>query len=275
MPDQELERRRRLSAGRWLDAPAMILFRSILFAIAFYVNCILWFILAIVTFVLPTDWYFKVVKGWANSCLWLHRLTTGSTLEIRGLRNIPAGGFIVASKHQSVWETLALVGFFERPTFILKRELMWVPLFGWHLWRAGQIPIDRARGGEVMAKLTGRVRQAIAEGRQVLIFPEGTRRAVGAPPAYKYGCAKLYAETGSICLPIAHNAGVAWPRRRFLKFPVPIAIEFLEPIPPGLPMEQFHATMQERIETATNRLVAEAQAHMDHNRSAIQASVES
>lgn len=253
----------------------MLLFRSILFAIAFYVNCLLWFILVIPMFLLPTDWYFRFVRGWARSSLWLHRVIIGAPLEIRGVENIPSGGFIVASKHQSAWETLALLLFFRRPAYILKRELMWVPLFGWHLWRSGQIPIDRSRGGEMMAKLNIRVREAIARDQQVLIFPEGTRRPVGAPPAYKFGVTKFYSATGATVLPIALNAGLSWPRRRFMKFPYPVIIEFLEPIGPGLSEAKFHALLRDRIETATNRIVAEARARTPQSLSDTQASVES
>lgn len=253
----------------------MLQIRSVLFAIAFYVNCTFWFIIALPAFLLPTDGYMWFVRGWAWSCIWLHRVITGTTVEVRGREHIPAGSFIVASKHQSVWETLFLVTQFRRPTYILKRELMWVPLLGWHFMRLGQIPIDRSRGGEALKQLAGRVRKALAESRQILIFPEGTRRSVDAPPAYKYGVTKFYAATGATVLPVALNAGLSWPRRRFLKFPYPVIVEYLEPIGPGLSESEFHALLQERIETATNRLVAEARTRAPQSLSATQASVES
>jgi 1-acyl-sn-glycerol-3-phosphate acyltransferase len=119
------------------------------------------------------------------------------------------------------------------------------------------IPVDRGAGKSALTGMTGHARAALAQGRQIIIFPEGTRRAAGAEPKYKFGIAHLYAEAGVPCVPVALNSGVFWPRRRFLRFPGTITVEFLDPIPPGLERGAFFAKLQEEIETATARLIAE------------------
>lgn len=253
----------------------MILFRSILFAIAFYLNCVFWFIVAMAGYVLPLSWYYKIAFCWTRTSVWLHKTITGCRVEYRGVERIPKGALIVACKHQSTWETVGIYSFFAKPTYILKRELMWIPFLGWHLYGLGQIGINRTRGAEALAALTAAGRKAMAEDRQILIFPEGTRRSVGAPPDYKFGVARLYGALNVPVLPIAHNAGLSWPRRRFRKYPYTVICEFLEPIQPGLPMTEFHKLLQQRIEEASNRLVAESLAEKGHSLSDIQASVES
>ena len=145
-------------------------------------------------------------------------------------------------------------------TFILKRELMWIPFFGWYLMKAAQVPIDRKAGSQALAAMNERARAEAARGRQVLIFPEGTRRAPGAPPAYKFGVAHLYANLGVPCLPVAINTGLFWPRRRFMRYPGTAVIEFLEPMPPGEPREVFFDELRRRIEGACERLLREGRA---------------
>jgi 1-acyl-sn-glycerol-3-phosphate acyltransferase len=144
---------------------------------------------------------------------------------------------------------------------VLKRELTYIPFFGWYLLRAEQIAIDRANAQTALRQLTAKAKALFAEGRQLFIFPEGTRRPPGAPPAYKAGAAYVYDKTGVPCLPVALNAGLFWPRRRFLRFPGTILVEFLPPIAPGMKREAFLRELQWRIETATDRLIAEAAGH--------------
>ena len=164
---------------------------------------------------------------------------------------------LVASKHQSALETVALLPLFDDPVYILKRELLWIPVFGWLLAKSRMVPIDRGARAQALAKMTDRARIELADGRQIIIFPEGTRRAPGAEPKYKYGVAHLYAAFGVTCVPVALNAGLFWPRRAFLRRPGTVIIEVLEPIPPGLPPDAFFARLRDDIETATARLVAE------------------
>lgn len=253
----------------------MLLLRNIAFAAAFYANCAFWFLFACVGYVLPQRYFLWFCRGWANSSLWLFTTLIGARIEIRGREHMPEGGAIIAAKHQSSFDTIALLPLLKLPTYIYKRELNAVPLFGWHLVRSGQIAVDRGGGAEAMASLVARTRAALAAGRQIIIFPEGTRRAIGAPPDYKLGVAQLYRTLGVPCVPIALNAGVAWPRRRFLKRPYTVVMEFLEPIPAGMPAKAFFRLLQERVEAATERLVVETLAEQGQSLSDIQSSSES
>ena len=131
-------------------------------------------------------------------------------------------------------------------------------MFGWYLAATQQIAVDRQKGGAIMPQLLRSAAIAFEEGRQFLIFPEGTRRAAGAPPAYKFGVAQIYAGSNVTCVPVALNAGLFWPRRSFLLYPGTLVVEFLEPIAPGLERKVFFELLQDRIETASNRLIAEA-----------------
>jgi 1-acyl-sn-glycerol-3-phosphate acyltransferase len=240
----------------------MLHVRSVLFNIAFYLNTLLWMLLLLPLFAAPHKVFMRGPKAWARSTLWLLRVIAGTKSEYLGLERIPPGGLIVAAKHQSAWETLALVPLFEDPTFILKRELMWIPLFGWYLAKARCVPIDRRAGSLALTKMNQRAREEAQSGRQILIFPEGTRKAPGARPAYKYGVAHLYENLGVPCLPIALNSGLYWPRRAVIRRPGTVRAEILEPIPPGMPRDAFFALLQSRIEASTNRLLAEGQAEL-------------
>src|SRR5215213_3435752 len=207
------------------------------------------------TLLLPSRYLLAVARGWARANLRLLRVVCGIRADFRGLEKIPPGGLIIASKHQSVWETFALLPYVNDPTFILKRELMWIPLFGWCLWKAGMIPVDRGARGPALAAMTERAKVEVQRGRQIIIFPEGTRRPPGAEPRYKFGVAHLYAETGVPCLPVALNSGLFWGRRQFLRYPGTIRLEVLDPIPPGLDKQVFFQTLQTDLEAASNRLV--------------------
>jgi 1-acyl-sn-glycerol-3-phosphate acyltransferase len=243
-------------APRWIPAVSVVL-RSILFNVAFYLTLVIYLLAELPALLFSRHAVLAVAKSWGRTNLRLLKATCGISVEWRGLDKIPQGPLIVAAKHQSVWETFALLPLFADPTFIVKRELMWIPLFGWCLWRAGMISIDRGKGSQAIAAMTERAKLEIGRGRQIIIFPEGTRRAAGAAPAYKYGVAKLYAATGAPCLPVALNSGLLWPRRSFRRHPGVVRVEILDPIPPGLDAEQFFVRLQNEIETATARLVAE------------------
>jgi 1-acyl-sn-glycerol-3-phosphate acyltransferase len=233
--------------------------RSILFNVLFYLNLLVLLCLALPTLVLPRGAILGVVRFWARSNNWLLRTVCGITVELRGLQRIPPGPLLVASKHQSVWETFALVPLFADPAFILKRELMWLPFFGWYAWKAGMIPVDRGARSQALAAMSARARIELARNRQIVIFPEGTRRPPGAEPRYKYGVAHLYAESAVPCLPIALNSGLIWPRRSIRRYPGTIVAEFLEPIAPGLDKQVFFSQLQQAIEDATERLVREGE----------------
>jgi len=252
----------------------LVILRSALFNVLFYLNLLVHFIVAIPTLVMPRIAIVKVAKLWGRTNIWLLRVC-GIKVEYRGLEKIPRGALLVASKHQSLWETFALLWLFSDPAFILKRELQWVPFFGWYAMKAGMIPVDRGRRGQALADMTERARIELARARQIVIFPEGTRRAPGAEPNYKFGIVHLYAETGIPCLPIALNSGLFWPRRSFQRFPGTIVAEILDPIAPGLSKDEFAARLQHDIETATARLIAEGERELKQNgiRSAIAARI--
>ena len=232
-----------------------LLIRSVVFNVLFYVNLFVHCVVAIPTLLMPRQAIVAVVRFWGRSNIWLLRQVCDLSVEWRGLDKIPAGPLLVASKHQSLWETFALTALFADPAFILKRELIWIPFFGWYAWKAGMIPVDRGRGSAALAAMTARARAELARGRQILIFPEGTRRAPGAQPNYKYGIVHLYEATGATCLPLALNSGLFWPRRSFRRYPGTIVVEVLDPVAPGLGRAEFAARLQQAIEAATARLL--------------------
>jgi 1-acyl-sn-glycerol-3-phosphate acyltransferase len=235
-----------------------ILARSIIFNVLFYVNITLRMIVALPTIALPHAFILGVLRGWSRSSLWLLRAVCGVTVEWRGRDKIPHGACIIACKHQSAWETFSLFEILDDPTYVLKRELMWVPLFGWLASKAGMIPIDRNARVSALARMAARARNEIARGRQIVIFPEGTRRAPGAAPRYLPGVAYLYAETKLACVPVALNSGLFWPRRSWRRLPGTVLVEVLDPIPPGLDRRTFLARLQSVTEEATARLVQES-----------------
>ena len=237
----------------------MLIIRSVAFNVLFYLNLIIQLLAALPTLIMPRGAILAVTRFWARTNIWLLRAICGITAEFRGLERIPPGALLVASKHQSLWETFALLLLFPDPAFILKRELMWIPFFGWYARKAAMIPVDRGKGSQALAAMTICVRQQLEGGRQIVIFPEGTRRAPGADPNYKFGVAHLYGETGVSCLPVALNSGLFWPRRSFRRYPGTIVVEALDPIAPGLSKAEFSVALAKAIETATARLVAEGE----------------
>jgi 1-acyl-sn-glycerol-3-phosphate acyltransferase len=237
----------------------LLIIRSVLFNVLFYLNMIVLMCLALPTLVLPRGAILAVVRFWARSNHWLLRIVCGITFELRGLERIPPGPLLIAAKHQSLWETFALVPLFADPAFILKRELMWLPFFGWFARKAQMIPVDRGARSAALAAIAVRAKIELARNRQIVIFPEGTRRPPGAAPSYKYGVVHLYAESGVACLPVALNSGLFWPRRSLRRYPGTIVAEFLEPIAPGLDKQVFFERLQQTIETATARLIEEGE----------------
>lgn len=233
--------------------------RSHLFNILFYLALLFYLLAGLPTLVLPRWGILGIARAWGRTSLWLLKIVCGIEVEFRGLEKIPPGALLVASKHQSLWETFALLLLFPDPAFIAKRELMWIPLFGWYIWRAEMIWVDRGARAQALAAIAQRAREEFARGRQLIIFPEGTRRAPGAEPAYKYGVVHLYAEAGVPCLPIALNSGLFWPRRSYRRIPGTIRVEILDPILPGLAKDVFADRLRNDIESATARLVAEGE----------------
>ena len=232
-----------------------IFVRSLIYNVLFYLNLAFWIIVAVPTFLMPRSALLTLARYWARSSIWLLRVICNVKVEFRGAEKIPKGPLIVASKHQSMWETFALLRFFDQPLFILKRELTWIPLFGWYVIKADMIGVNRSAGGRALRQMARRAGEQVRRGRQLIIFPEGTRRPVDAPPRYKSGVALIYADCGVACLPVALNSGLFWPRRTFMRYPGTLVVEFLDPLPPGLSRDEFLARISASIEDATGRLV--------------------
>ncbi len=241
----------------------MIYSRSTAFNVAFYLMTALLMIMTIPLLLVPSKYCWWVPKTWALTSLWLLKWLAGVDFEIRGLENKPAGGVVLASKHQSAWETFALMAISHRPSYIAKKELTYIPLFGWFLWKLQQITIDRKRGTDALKSMVPQVVKTVGEGRDVIIFPEGTRRPVGAKPVYKYGITAIYKELDAPIVPVALNSGVHWPRRSFLRKPGTIIMEVLPPMPKGLEDKDFKALLRQKIEDATDQLVEESRRKMD------------
>jgi 1-acyl-sn-glycerol-3-phosphate acyltransferase len=208
---------------------------------------------------LPRDITAWMSRRWSALNFWGLRVFAGLRFELRGI--VPKNGVLVASKHMSMWDTMALYMVLDNPAVVLKRSLLWVPFYGWYILKAGSIAIDREGKASALRKMAVKAKRVIAEGRSVLIFPEGTRKAPGAVPDYKTGVAALYGQLDVACVPVALNSGLFWTGPAgFLKKPGIAVLEFLEPIPPGLRPREFMKVLEERIEQATAQLVTEGQA---------------
>jgi 1-acyl-sn-glycerol-3-phosphate acyltransferase len=232
--------------------------RSLLFNVLFYVTTTLFVVIGSPLLFAPRSWAMAALKVHARFELWLLRAIVGTTIEVRGRENIPAGPCLVASKHQSAWETFALIPIFRDPALLMKRELFFIPFHGWFSRKFQMIPVDRDKGPSALRRMLREAKKRIDDGREIIIFPEGTRRPPGAPPEYKTGIVLLYDALGVPCLPVALNSGLFWPRRSVIRRPGTIVVEILKPIPPGLPREEFLRRLQEAIEGASSRLLVEA-----------------
>jgi 1-acyl-sn-glycerol-3-phosphate acyltransferase len=232
--------------------------RSLLFTLAFYLNSAAFLFFGSWLLLGPRRWAMMGLKAHAIASQWWLERIVGTKLEVRGRERLPAGPILVACKHQSAWDTFGLVPLFRDPAIVLKDELKWIPFYGWFCLKFEHILIKREKGGAALKRLIRDARSRAAQGREIVVFPEGTRRAPGAPPDYKPGVVALYEGLGLPCVPVALNSGVFWPRRSVRRSPGTIVVEFLEPIPPGLPRATFRAELQRRIEEASARLAAEA-----------------
>jgi 1-acyl-sn-glycerol-3-phosphate acyltransferase len=225
--------------------------RSALFLVWFLIVTAILSLLFLPVLMLPRGATVWLARLWARLTFWGLSVFAGIGWEIRGTP--PKGPVLVASKHMSMWDTLALYLTLYEPAIVLKRELLRIPFYGWFLAKAAAIAIDRGAGASALRKMADASRKVLGEGRPILIFPEGTRKKPGAAPDYKPGVAGLYGQLGVPCVPVALNSGVYW--TGFLKRPGTIVLEFLEPIPPGLKRDAFMAQLESRIETATNALL--------------------
>jgi len=234
-------------------------FRSFCFNTGWYLGSVALAVAGSPILLLPRRAVIAWARLWIVFVLWWLRITCRLDHRLAGLENLPRGPVIIACKHQSSWETLAFTLLFPGTAIVLKRELLFIPIVGWAMARAGNIAVARGDGASALRGLVKQAKKAIAEGRSVAIFPEGTRVAPGQSKPYQVGTAALYRQLGVPVVPMALNSGVFWGRRKFVKRPGTITLEVLPPIAPGLSRAAFMTKLQERIETATARLVAEAE----------------
>lgn len=239
----------------------MVYLRSFLFLI--------WFILATVfthLVFLPAlvmNWRAATVaaRTWGNLVLWGLRVFCGLGYEVRGNIAAARAPVLVAAKHYSMWETIVMMALLPEPAMVMKATLFKLPFYGWYSAKAQMISVDRHGRASALKKMVQDSKRALASGRPIVIFPEGTRKRPDDPPGYKPGVAALYTQLGVTCIPVALNSGVFW--TGFLKYPGIIVVEFLETIPPGLRAREFLTLLQDRIEAASGRLVAEGRAALN------------
>ena len=236
----------------------MIMARSLLFAVLLYAWTVGLSILYLPLLFVPRKLLAIFVAIWLRGIAKITSTSLGIRYQIRGVENRPSGPAIYASKHQSAWETLFFRLIVPDCAFVLKRDLMWIPLWGWYVWRMGMIGIDRAAGIRSIKKMIARAHSVLAGGRPIVVFPQGTRVSPGAKSPYLSGIAAIYRELNVSVVPVALNSGLFWPRRRFVNFPGIITVEFLKPIPPGLKRAEFMEQLELQIEEASSRLEAEA-----------------
>jgi 1-acyl-sn-glycerol-3-phosphate acyltransferase len=236
----------------------VIWLRAAIFQLAFYLWTALFAVGGLPLLLAPPLWMMRFGTVWSAGSLWLLRLCVGLDYELRGTEHMPPGPVLIAMKHQSAWDTFAAPVIFRHPAMVIKRELGWIPFYGWYALKAGMIPVDRAGGASALKRMVKASGQALAQGRPILIFPEGTRSAVGAKPGYQPGIVALYRQLDIPLVPVAVNSGVFWGRRHFLKRPGRIVVEILPPLSPRLDRRTLLEQLETSIEAATARLVARA-----------------
>lgn len=239
--------------------------RSLCFNLAFYITTALFLLLGSPLLLGPRSWAMAGLRAHANVCCWLLRVIVGTRIEVRGREHLPPGAALIAAKHQSAWDTFGLVPLLHDPALVMKAELGWIPFYGWFSRKFDMIFVAREKRGAALRALIRDARNRADSGRHILIFPEGSRMAPGAPPDYKPGVAALYDALALPCVPLALNSGMVWPRRSLARYPGTIVVAFLPPLAPGLGRKVFMLELQSRIETATAALVAEAKSAQEKN----------
>jgi 1-acyl-sn-glycerol-3-phosphate acyltransferase len=242
----------------------MTIIRSTIFIVWFSVVTAVLAIAFLPALLLPRKLTMWMARIWVGLNFWGLRVFAGLRFEVRG--TLPPKGVLIALKHMSMWETMAIYYLLDDPSIILKKSLLNIPFYGWYLNKARMIAIDRDGKAHALRRMAAAARRELDDGRSIAIFPEGTRVKAGAPPAYKPGVAALYTQLGVACVPVALNSGLFWTGPAgFLKKKGTIVIEFLDPIPPGLKRHDFMTRLEAGIETATNMLIAEGKALLAAN----------
>jgi 1-acyl-sn-glycerol-3-phosphate acyltransferase len=235
----------------------MILIRSLAFMVTFYLWSVIYGLAVMTPLLLaPRRWTIKAMAAWGVVVIALLRAICGIRVEFRGLQHLPTGRGLVAAKHQCMFDTMAPLTVFPDACYVMKRELLSIPFYGWYSVKGGMLALDRGGGAGALRRLIADAKSRLAEPRQLVIFPEGHRMPPGTKADYQPGVAGVYRELGLPCTPMATNSGVHWPAHGILRRPGLIVYEFLEPIPPGLHRAAFMRELETRIETASQRLLA-------------------
>ena len=232
--------------------------RSALFYPILYINWALFLIFGMWLLLAPRRWAMAALALHGDATVWLLRIICGTKMEVRGHEKLLPGPVIVAAKHQAAWETFALISLMRDPALVMKAELLSVPIYGRFCRKFELIPIQRQLGAAALRQMVREARTRAAQDREIVIFPEGTRKTPGDAPDYKPGIVFLYQDLEVPVCPLALNSGMFWPRHSFLRYPGTIVAEFLDPIPSGLPRQEFMQKLQSAIERASNGLCLEA-----------------
>lgn len=235
-----------------------VVLRSILFNVAFSLWTMIPPIFMLWILPLPKPSFFYWIRCWQRAVAWMERNIAGIHYQVIGLEHLPSGPCIIGAKHQSAWETCKLHLLFGDPVILLKKELTSVPIWGWYARASGTIPIDRKSGVKALLKMKKAAQVAKEANKKIVIFPEGTRVPPGERRPYKSGIAVLYEELQLPIVPMALNSGLFWPKRSWLRKPGLITIEFLPPIPPGQSRAVMMRELQDKLETASDRLLLTA-----------------
>ena len=238
--------------------PLNIVARSLTYAAAFYTTTALFLILGSWLLLAPRRWAMAGLALHGRACVTLLKWICGTSFEIRGRENLPDGPCLVVAKHQSAWDTFALIPLFRDPAVVLKDELKWIPVYGWFCLKFEHILVKRDKSSVALKALIGDARTRVAQGRQILIFPEGTRTAPGASPVYKPGYIALYEALGVPAVPLALNSGLYWPRRSLWRYPGTIVVELLPAIAPGIARAAFRSQIEAALESSSLQLLEEA-----------------
>ncbi len=208
----------------------MTLLRSALFALGLLLVTPPYALVALATAPLPRMWRYRIISGWSRLVVRMARIILGIRWQVEGRENLPSRPSVILSKHQSAWETMAFQLIFPPQVHVLKRELLWIPFFGWGLALMSPIAIDRSRGVAALRAMARRGRERLAQGFWVVVFPEGTRVAPGSAREFHPGGAWLACASGAPVVPVAHNAGLFWPRNAFIKRPGTVTVRIGPPI---------------------------------------------
>jgi 1-acyl-sn-glycerol-3-phosphate acyltransferase len=230
-------------------------FRSLVFTVVLYGSIAFSGVVLAPVLLGPMRWSLAYARLWAWGVRAGFSAICDVTVEVRGLEHRPIGPALIAAKHQGMFDVVVPFTFLDEPCFVMKKELMVLPFFGWFARKMKMIPVDRQAHAKALRKLVADARARLAEGRQIIIFPEGTRTQPGAQGDYKPGVAALYRDLGLPCHLIATNSGQCWPAHGFLRRPGKVVFEFLEPIPAGLKRAEFMVELERRIETASRALL--------------------